>query len=439
MTEPFPDRNSEQGQTIVLVAISLAAFLAMAMLAIDVVTLYNARSEAQRVADASALAGARAFVNSGFTSSQLGDPLSSISVVCTPVGGAGLATQAAAATASQNQIAGNPASASTVNCNFPNNGENPQITVTVQSAPLPTLFSRIFSRNAVTATATSTAEAFNASGTTTPISVTNVKPWAIPNCAPGTAPTPTTPCPPYFFDTTAYNLLNPSAYVGQTYPFYLNDGNAKTDGFWYFELVPPFPTMCPPDSQVGCNGVNEGDNFMQNIACTNVSTPMTCGEPIGAGQVITANDNADDSSVAVGTQCLIHASGNGLGLGQDVVSPTPPGAPVNIAGGSANLNPNLQNKASISRSDSVVTIPVYDGTVVLCNTFTHTCPQFARVIGFLQLAIEDANQYTDQGGIGSHNGFDAVIVNAVGCNPNPSNPVVTGGTISPIPVRLISQ
>ena len=103
------------------------------------------------------------------------------------------------------------------------------------------------------------------------------------------------------------------------------------------------------------------------------------------------------------------------------------------------MNPNLQNKASISRSDSVVTIPVYDGTVVLCNTFTHTCPQFARVIGFLQLAIEDANQYTDQGGIGSHNGFDAVIVNAVGCNPNPSNPVVTGGTISPIPVRLISQ
>jgi len=433
MTEPFPDRNREQGQTIVLVAISLAAFLAMAMLAIDVVTLYNARSEAQRVADASALAGARAFVNSGFTSSQLGDPLSSISVVCTPVGGAGLATQAAAATASQNQIAGNPASASTVNCNFPNNGENPQITVTVQSAPLPTLFSRIFSRNAVTATATSTAEAFNASGTTTPISVTNVKPWAIPNCAPGSP----TPCTPYFFDTTTYNLSNQSAYIGQTYPFYLNDGSAPAGGFLYFELVPPFPTMCPPDSQAGCNGVNEGDNFMQSIACTNVNTPMTCGELIGQGQAITANDNADDNSVQVGTQCLIHASGNGAGLGQDVVSPTPQGAPVNIAGGSANLDPNLQNKASISRSDSVVTIPVYDGNVTLCTPLNGKCLSSAAVIGFLQIAIVDTNTYTE--GAATHNKIDAVIVNAVGCNPNPSNPVVTGGTISPIPVRLISQ
>jgi uncharacterized membrane protein len=50
------------------VAVSLVALLGMAALAIDVVTLYVARSEMQRAADAAALAGAKAFVDSGITS-----------------------------------------------------------------------------------------------------------------------------------------------------------------------------------------------------------------------------------------------------------------------------------------------------------------------------------------------------------------------------------
>src|SRR5713101_10141123 len=59
--------HREKGQTIVLVALSIVTLLAMAALAIDVVTLYVARSEAQRAADAAALAGAKAFVDSGVT------------------------------------------------------------------------------------------------------------------------------------------------------------------------------------------------------------------------------------------------------------------------------------------------------------------------------------------------------------------------------------
>ena len=38
-------RHHERGQTIILVAISIVSLLAMAALAIDVVTLYAARSE----------------------------------------------------------------------------------------------------------------------------------------------------------------------------------------------------------------------------------------------------------------------------------------------------------------------------------------------------------------------------------------------------------
>jgi uncharacterized membrane protein len=63
------ERNTEQGVIITLVAVFMLFVIgAMAALAIDVVTLYTARSEAQLAADAAALAGARVLANSGATS-----------------------------------------------------------------------------------------------------------------------------------------------------------------------------------------------------------------------------------------------------------------------------------------------------------------------------------------------------------------------------------
>ena len=53
------NRKNERGVTIVLVAFSLLALLGMAALAIDIATLYVAHGEAQRAADAAALAGAK--------------------------------------------------------------------------------------------------------------------------------------------------------------------------------------------------------------------------------------------------------------------------------------------------------------------------------------------------------------------------------------------
>src|ERR1700733_12243833 len=64
----------EHGQTIILVAVSLVSLLAMAALAIDVVTLYVASSQIQRAADAAALAGAKAIADSGFTTLPSADP-----------------------------------------------------------------------------------------------------------------------------------------------------------------------------------------------------------------------------------------------------------------------------------------------------------------------------------------------------------------------------
>ncbi len=55
---------------MVLVALAMVAIIAMAALSIDVITLYLAREEAQRSADAAALAAARVISLSGMT----GDP-----------------------------------------------------------------------------------------------------------------------------------------------------------------------------------------------------------------------------------------------------------------------------------------------------------------------------------------------------------------------------
>ncbi len=62
MTDPAAWRN-ERGATMVLMAVLSAMLIAMLALAIDLGMLYDTRGEAQRAADAAALAGVSAFIN----------------------------------------------------------------------------------------------------------------------------------------------------------------------------------------------------------------------------------------------------------------------------------------------------------------------------------------------------------------------------------------
>src|ERR1700736_6177811 len=64
------DRDKERGVTIALVAVAMVSIIGMAALSIDIGTLYQAKAEAQRAADAAALAAARVISISGIT----GDP-----------------------------------------------------------------------------------------------------------------------------------------------------------------------------------------------------------------------------------------------------------------------------------------------------------------------------------------------------------------------------
>jgi hypothetical protein len=59
--------RDERGQSLAVMAVMAAALLAMLSLSIDLGMLYTARSEAQRAAEAAALAGAQEFMNPGRT------------------------------------------------------------------------------------------------------------------------------------------------------------------------------------------------------------------------------------------------------------------------------------------------------------------------------------------------------------------------------------
>ena len=428
------DRRRERGVTILIVAVAMIAMLAMLALAIDVVSLYAAEGDAQRTADAAALAGAKVFVSSGFTSGQLGDPTSGTAQAIVCNGGSGLADLQAQALANPNLIAGAAATTVTTSCAFPAN--NPQITVTVQRTGLPSFFARIWGARSISVSRSARTEAYNPSGQSVPIQVHSVKPWAVPNCDPDT--THTTPINPncgptfaYLFDpANNYSIANPiDGNTPRQFQLNVPPNTPPPPPFYYplnIPMSPPTP-VCPSGSAVSCNKIGSAD-YHDNIACSGMFE-FTSGQQIGFGQSVTVQiPPGIKKQTREGTECLVHADNLGLGQGQDTFNLTA-GAPVTITGGYNNPNPALSNASSISRSDSVVTLPVYEvvgGGTNLCPTLP--CTSVSQVVGFLQLGI----QSVDNSG-----NLTAVILNASGVNPaNSGNPIIAGG-ISPIPVRLI--
>src|ERR1700692_4588583 len=105
LRRPDPSSGREKGVTMVLVALAMVAIIGVAALSIDVITLYLAREEAQRAADAAALTAARAISMSGITGAASTDTDPTYwQAIC---GGAtGTATQAAQAVLNQNAVAG---------------------------------------------------------------------------------------------------------------------------------------------------------------------------------------------------------------------------------------------------------------------------------------------------------------------------------------------
>jgi Flp pilus assembly protein TadG len=448
----------ERGATLLLAALSMFMILAVAGLAIDLAALYVGRSEAQRAADAAALAGAKVFVSSGFTSG-----LVSQAVVQT------LAAQQAAAVGNMNRVGGlNPAIASTgfsASCPPAADGDgcfdfahsnDPRITVVVQRTAargdgMPTFFMRLFGIQTVDVSAEATAEAYNPSGGSGPgVGAACVKPWLMPNCDPHHTvavgdPRGNPKCPvtgglaAYYVDPTTRNIVYPGptssgGAIGEL--VVIKPGSpsaAAAPSQFYPVFLPPepngFPAQCPScGAYPGGSGPNSGALYRANIACCNL-TPVVGGQT--QIQPITGDMTGP---TALGVDCLINEN---YGAGMDVLDTSV--YPFRILAGSNNplvLSHTIAANAPISSSDSIVTAPIYDGTT-LCPGGSCPSTETVNVLGLMQLFVKD--ETSPQGTV------EAYILNisgtpgsaGAGGSGGSSSGTITTGDASPIPVRLI--
>jgi Flp pilus assembly protein TadG len=459
--------SKECGFTMALVAVALVTIIAMAALAIDLGTLYQAKGEAQRAADAAALTAARIISISGIT----GDP-TNISNSWQPIcgGAASAATLAAISEAQRNLISGAAATSANVSVKYgvgvagasntncaglgAGFGVNPVVTVTVKSAKLPIFFARVFSLfpggnySNTTTSAAATAEVFNssnsetvdASATLTPVQPRCVKPLIIPNVD------PTSSTGAAFINLASGAINNtgvyPNGVIGETFDLTADcrRGQPNCYGGNLTNTTPPsgantidYVPALVQGTPVAVPSCATADNFQEAIAGCDQTTVYTCGTPAGPGSTqvdltenpINPRSETGDTGTAV--QCLINAAGEGLGNGQDQLNTAT--FPFQIQAGSSNplaQDGVVANNGIVTASNSIATLPIYDGTALP----TGVQQPNVTIVGFLQVFIQELNGQ----------GRPVVyVLNVAGCGNGQtttvSNPVF--GT-SPVPIRLIT-
>jgi Flp pilus assembly protein TadG len=457
---------------MVLVALAMIAIIAMAALSIDVITLYLAREEAQRAADAAALAAARVISISGLT----GDPADSQNLwqaICN--GSTSPASQAATAVATQSAVGGTVAAVLvTYSAGGPTSsdcaavgpafGVNPVVTVQITRTGLPTFFSRIWGNTGNNVSASATAEAFNpsasdlvgTSGTVTPVQPSCVKPWMVPNQNPysgGCTGGPAGSCTHFVSVTdgaiqnSGFRLLNLSAVIGEKFNLFADCGIGTpcapptaqpqanvTVGVFTSGGPPVTPNLeylpgavlAPSVAVPSCSGSGSGGNldYQPAVAGCDQSTVYQCGVQSSIAAPANSIDLAENpggttGDTATGVACLINQSTLGSVSGQDSMITT--SFPFQITAGGANANVALRGGA-VTSSNSIMSLPIYDdGTTIGSGTTNVT------IVGFLQVFV---NQVKADGSL------DVTVLNVAGCGNNAANRPVTGS--SPVPVRLVT-
>ncbi len=410
---------------------------AMAALSVDVVTLYTARSEAQLAADSAALAAARVLANSGATSDSSGTLMSAAKPI---------ATQIAYLVATQSQVGGRAlvpgTEISITYSQATSTFTNPQVTVTVQRADLPTFFARIWGTTKVAIAATATAEAYNPSGgtgasnsTSPPVAPLCVKPWLLPNIDPTTGDTP-------IFDT--FGNISDSNLLGWTSGTPLQaictsctPPPLPVPAAWGYYPGDPGTTFPPPPagSLPSCTPALSS-NYQYGIAGC-IQIPISCNSPPGGFAYIDTNaypgDRNADTDDAV--NCLAHATN--AGGGDTVTSTNPPSVPFEFVMGSGNpvAVANSVVNADAMVSDSLVTVPVFD----VGPGPTYTAPSSSvQVVGFVQLFLNPDGNAAPEAPL-TEGQIKTTIINMAGCAGTSAGaqPIIGNGA-GPVAVRLIS-
>lgn len=492
MKKPFVSRSrehrGEHGMTMLLVAAAMVAIVGMAVLSIDVITLYLAKEEAQRSADAAALAAARILSLSGIT----GDPANSTSNWGAICGASGVATLQAQAVVAQNIVGNQTAPTVSVTYSAGTNGTvgagttdcsslatsafgvNPLVTVKVTQAGLPNFFSRIWTRSGNSISATATAEAFNpsnmfnsggnqTSGTITPVQPRCVKPWVIPNLDPTNPAGCTTGCTGFVDPLTgaiptarqgiSLNGTGLTGVIGETFwlvpdcnhgnPNYCNPLGAAEANFPVSPpLIPAAPNLLGLPGQVGTPvtaipSCSTGDPYEDAIEGCDSPTNYQCGV-LNANAVDLTKHNPGVNSITNAVACLIHqtdTTNTTSSSGQDYLKTTgtfgdPSAYPFQILAGSSNPL-GAGAGTPITSSNSIVSLPIYDQTqATVPNPPTSNAVTNLTFIGFLQVFINAVD--------GNGNRL-VTVLNVTGCGngTNPTSTTPIQGS-SPVPVRLIT-
>jgi hypothetical protein len=441
----------EGGQTIALVAVAMVGLLAMAALAIDLTTLYVAHGEIQRAADAAALAGAKAFVDSGVTTNPSNPALQNLAQA--------MAVDFSSGVLNQNNVAGVPAhfinGTPTVSLNFslpgnPSVTGNPNITVTVQRTDLPLFFARIWGGSIASVSATAIAEAYNPAysqtntGTFIPPAPKCVKPFLLPN-------TDQVQGVPFVDTTSGAIYAAPNSFIGETItlssacqgngnsgcnlPGPPNKPKPPNPGEYLPMLLPDTHRFCPSPSAQGCSG--SGSRFGNSTECCDGTTFdfQQCGvSGTTANWDPNTNPGGQNGPAQDGLQCLIHTTTTGFpgnNPEQDTLDPSFANnglLPIH-PGSYSQSRYNLAPGSVMSTSDSIITVPLFD-----INTWQPAANQ-VTVVGFLQLFV---NYVPQPGGGQGQADMNATILNVVGCGSSLApGSAVSGGGASAIPVRLI--
>jgi Flp pilus assembly protein TadG len=398
----LPGWNRERGASLVLVGVAIVVLLSVLALASDLGILYVARNEAQRAADSAALAGAYTFASSG----------------CMTTGGCAangaqeaVARQQAIAVGGQNFILGEAASIQNADVSFSYPAPlEPQITVTVSRTAqrqnaVPTVFAKLFSVFQSDVSATATAEAYSG-GVANTCAMPFLHAGTLnPTC--GAADDPGTNGPAgQFLQQDAqgnWQIKTPGLYPSGIYgePWTLHFATSGSPGsagsavpsHWYMLALSESNSKSDVRTYIS-------ECYPKTIACGDMLSPDP-GNAVGP--------------VSQGVIERIHASGQGMGEGQDTVD-TSTGPPFPIKDASGNTINGV--------SRSIVTVPIYAGAPLQPGATNRV-----EVIGFMELFIQDVEKS------GNALVVNSAILNVTGCNANGES----GGTSTgiPIAVRLI--
>jgi hypothetical protein len=435
--------RAQRGQTIALVAVSIVSLLAVSALAIDLTTLYVARGEIQRAADSAALAGAKALVDSGVTTNPSNTGLQAVAQR--------LANSYAVAAAFQNNVAGAPAQVvGPPVLNFSLQG-NPRVTISLQKTNLPVFFARIFGSSAASVSATATGEAYNSAysqssgGSFVPPAPKCVKPFLVSNIDPRSgqqfvdeASGLVTPGQPFLGEPIDLTSACNSNGIGQGCSLPTRAGKflPPQPGQYLPMLAPGTHTYCPSDAAPGCSAGNKSD-FEQSTECCDgtafdfkqcgASTTAVTWDP-------SINPGRPNGAAEEGLQCLIHTNTPGPGVQQqDFLDPAnfqaSAGPPQISPGTFSQARYNIAGNAVMDTSDSIITVPLYKAATTMPPP-NHQ----VTIVGFLQLFVN----YVGAGPGAASDDINVYILNVIGCGSSAgSGAAVSGGGVSPIPVRLI--